>query len=120
MSVEKYKINVNGKEYYVEVEMVDEKPAHLNTTHKTETKAATAVSASSSDVAVNAPMQGNIFKVECAVNQEVKAGDVLVILEAMKMENEIVAPVSGIVTNVAVSVGNTVEPGALLVSIKEA
>ena len=53
------------------------------------------------ETAVNSPMPGNIFKVECSVGQAVKAGDVLVVLEAMKMEIEVSAPVDGTVKAVS-------------------
>ena len=66
---------------------------------------------------VNAPMPGNILKVNVAAGQAVKAGTVLVVLEAMKMENEIMAPKDGTVTQVLVSKGSTVDTGAPLVVI---
>ena len=64
---------------------------------------------------VAAPMPGNILKVEVSQGQAVQAGDVLVILEAMKMENEIVAPRAGTVAQVVVSKGSVVDTGAPLV-----
>ena len=67
------------------------------------------------ETAVNSPMPGNIFKVECSVGQSVKAGDVLIVLEAMKMEIEVSAPVDGTVKSVAVNVGATVNTDDLLV-----
>ena len=66
---------------------------------------------------VNAPMPGTILKVNVAAGQAVKAGTVLCILEAMKMENEIMAPKDGTVTQVVVSKGSTVDTGAPLVVI---
>ena len=65
-------------------------------------------------VAVKAPMPGNILDVKVAAGASVKAGDVLVILEAMKMENEIFAPCDGTVSSVAVSKGAAVNPGDVL------
>ena len=62
-------------------------------------------------------MPGNILDVKVKAGASVKAGDVLVILEAMKMENEIMAPKDGTVTQVLVSKGNTVDTGAPLVVI---
>ena len=62
-------------------------------------------------------MPGNILKVAVTAGQAVKEGDMLCILEAMKMENEILAPKSGTVTSVAVSKGSTVDTGAVLVTI---
>ena len=66
---------------------------------------------------VTAPMPGTILKVNVSANQAVKAGTVLCILEAMKMENEIMAPKDGTVTQVLVSKGSTVDTGAPLVVI---
>lgn len=60
-------------------------------------------------------MPGNIFKVECSVGQSVNAGDVLVVLEAMKMENEILAPKDGTVAQVVVQKGSHVETGSPLI-----
>ena len=62
-------------------------------------------------------MPGNIFKVECTVGQSVKAGDVLVVLEAMKMEIEVSAPVDGTVKAISAVVGSTVNTDDLLVTI---
>ena len=66
---------------------------------------------------VDAPMPGNILEVKVANGAAVKSGDVLVILEAMKMENEIVAPQDGTVVAVSVAKGDTVEAGQSLVTL---
>ena len=68
-------------------------------------------------VTVKAPMPGNILDVKVTAGASVKAGDVLVILEAMKMENEIFAPVGGTVVSVHVKKGDAVNSNDLLVSI---
>ena len=68
-------------------------------------------------VSVKAPMPGNILDVKVAAGASVKAGDVLVILEAMKMENEIVAPQDGTVASVNVHKRDTVNSGDVLVSM---
>ena len=68
-------------------------------------------------VSVKAPMPGNILDVKVKAGASVKAGDVLVILEAMKMENEIVAPQDGTVASVNVNKGDTVNSGDVLVSM---
>ena len=66
---------------------------------------------------MNSPMPGNVFKVECKVGQTVAAGDVLVILEAMKMEIEVAAPCAGTVKAIAANVGATVNTDDLLVTL---
>ena len=66
---------------------------------------------------MNSPMPGNIFKVECKPGQAVKAGDVLIVLEAMKMEIEVSAPVDGTVKSVSAVVGTTVNTDDLLVTL---
>jgi biotin carboxyl carrier protein len=65
--------------------------------------------------AVTAPMPGNILKVNVTVGQAVKEGDLLLVLEAMKMENEIFAPKNGTVAQVLVQKGATVDTGATMV-----
>jgi biotin carboxyl carrier protein len=67
---------------------------------------------------VNAPMPGMVLKVEVAVGDRVKAGQGVVIVEAMKMENELKAPVDGVVASVSVEAGQTVEKGALLLTLE--
>lgn len=79
--------------------------------------AAPAAPASAGSVSVDAPMPGNILDIKVSNGASVKAGDVLLILEAMKMENEIVAPQDGTVASVNVNKGDTVEAGQTLVSL---
>ena len=68
-------------------------------------------------MAVDAPMPGTILDVKTSVGASVNAGDVLLILEAMKMENEIVAPQAGTVASVNVSKGDSVEAGQVLITM---
>ena len=79
--------------------------------------AATKASGVAGAVSVKAPMPGNIMKVNCKVGASVKKGDVLIVLEAMKMENDICAPQDGVVASVEVAQGATVETDALLVTL---
>ena len=67
--------------------------------------------------AVTAPMPGNILRIEVSQGQHVEEGDVIMILEAMKMENEIVATKSGTIAQIAVSKGAVVETGTVLAVI---
>lgn len=66
---------------------------------------------------VTSPMPGNIFKVECSVGQSVNEGDVLIVLEAMKMEIEVAAPASGTVASIQATVGGAVNTGDVLVTL---
>ena len=68
-------------------------------------------------VSVKAPMPGNILKINCKAGASVKKGDVLIVLEAMKMENDICAPQDGVVASVEVAQGATVETDAILVTL---
>ena len=108
-----YNITVNGVAYSVSVEETAAGAAPVAAPAAAPKAAAGAAGA----VAVKAPMPGNILDVKVAAGASVKAGDVLVILEAMKMENEIVAPQDGTVASVNVNKGDTVNSGDVLVSM---
>lgn len=75
------------------------------------------VAGSAGATKVNAPMPGKILDVKANVGDNVKKGSVLVILEAMKMENEIVAPNDGVVASINVAKNQTVEPGELIATL---
>ena len=124
----KYKVTLNGRTYEVEVEhgkamLLDEyeaiAPAPVAAAPAAAPVAAAAPAAAPAVTgagdAVTAPMPGNILKVNVNVGDAVKEGQVLVVLEAMKMENEIMAPKNGTVTQVVVSKGSPVDTGAPLV-----
>ena len=129
----KYKVTLNGRTYEVEVEagkamLLDEYEAVAPTAAPVAAPAAApapvaapaaapapAAAAPVAGDAVTAPMPGNILKVNVTAGQAVKEGDVLVVLEAMKMENEILAPKACTVKQVLVSKGATVDTGATLV-----
>ena len=130
----KYKVTLNGRTYEVEVEagkamLLDEYEAVVPAAAPVAAPAAApapvaapaaapapaAPAAPVAGEAVTAPMPGNILKVNVTPGQAVKEGDVLVVLEAMKMENEILAPKACTVKQVLVSKGSTVDTGATLV-----
>ena len=117
-----YNITVNGVAYSVSVEetAAGAAPVAAPAAPKAAPAPAAAPKAAAGAagaVTVKAPMPGNILDVKVAAGASVKAGDVLVILEAMKMENEIVAPQDGTVASVNVNKGDTVNSGDVLVSM---
>ena len=119
----KFIVNVNGNTYEVEVEEVGaaasaQTVAPVAAPVKTAPAAAPKAQAAApaGGTPVKAPMPGNVLDIKVSNGQAVKKGDVLVILEAMKMENEISAPQDGTVTVVA-SKGATVNTGDVLVTL---
>ena len=116
-----YTITVNGNVYDVTVEegtSTGAAPAAAPVAKKAApAPKAAAPSGAQGSVKVNAPMQGKILAVKVSAGQAVKKGDVLLILEAMKMENEIVAPQDGTVASINVSEGATVETGAVVATL---
>ena len=128
----KFNVNVNGTLYEVEVEEIQagaaaapaRKPIPAAAPQAAAPKAAATKAAPARPAAapagaetVKAPMPGNILEVRVKDGQAVQAGDVLFILEAMKMENEIMAPAAGTVSGVAVQKGSAVATGAVLCHI---
>lgn len=118
----KFIVNVNGTSYEVEVEEISD--AHNRASISTVPAAAAAPAPAPAPKAapaavaggesVDAPMPGNILDVKVKQGDTVKSGDVLLILEAMKMENEILAPKDGVVASVNVVKGTTVNSGDVL------
>lgn len=124
----KYIVTLNGKKYEVEVEEgqataqyigVAEAPAAPEPVSQpvVEQRVAAPAPAGSGD-AIRSPMPGTILKVNAVNGARVKAGDILFVLEAMKMENEIVAPKDGVITSVTVQKGSSVETDAVLATIQ--
>ena len=130
----KYKVTLNGRTYEVEVEagkamLLDEyeaiapsapaapAAAPVAAAAPAAAPAAAAPAVTGAGDAVTAPMPGTILKVNVKVGDAVKAGTVLCVLEAMKMENEIMAPKAGTVTQVLATKGGSVDTGAPLVVI---
>lgn len=112
-----YTITVNGNVYEVTVEEGTGSAAAAAPKAAPKAAAPKAAPKSAGAVKVAAPMPGKILKVNVTAGQAVKKGDVLVVLEAMKMENEIQAPQDGTVASVDTSAGATVESGDVLVSL---
>ena len=125
-----YEITLNGKTYAVEVELAEAMLMNEFAAYAPAAPAAPAATApapvaapaaapapvvAGAGDAIKAPMPGTILKVNVQNGQAVKEGDVLVILEAMKMENEIMAPRAGTVSQVLVSKGSAVDTDAPLV-----
>lgn len=110
-----YKVKVNDKVYEVQVESVTESNEKIAAPAAAPAPQAAPVSGAGQ--VVNAPMAGTINAVKVAVGQAVKKGDVLCVLEAMKLENDIVCPCDGTVTSVLVSKGQAVTSGQKIVTI---
>ena len=134
--MKQFKIKVNGNEYMVEVEemltgqtaapkapaapAVKTEPKETKIAPepvKTEVKNEVAASSSEGEEVITAPMPGKILKINVSVGDTVQDGDTLLILEAMKMENEIVAGSSGKIKKISVSVNDMVETDEPLVII---
>jgi len=122
--MKQYTITVNGVAYDVTVEeknggVVSAPRAVENSAPAASAPVASAPQAVAKEgnVAVSAPMPGKILAVKAKEGDSVKAGDVLLVLEAMKMENDIVAPQDGVVASINVKVGDSVESGAKLASL---
>ena len=118
-----YRITVNGNEYDVAVEEVG---ASTSTSAPKETpkaapkkaaKAAPQASAGAGSVKVSSPMPGKILSVKKNVGDSVSKGDTILVLEAMKMENDIVAPEDGTIASIDVNEGASVEAGAVLATL---
>lgn len=126
-----YTITVNGNAYNVSVEegvsaTGAAAPALVAPTPKAaapvaaapeKPAAAPAASGNAGNVKVNSPMPGKIVSVKASIGQAIKKGEVILILEAMKMENEIVAPQDGTVASINVNAGQSVDAGSLLATL---
>ena len=118
-----YTITVNGNVYNVTVEEGQTRgasaaaPVAAPKAAPAAAPKAAAPAASAGSVKVTAGAAGKVFKVEASVGQAVKAGDPVIILEAMKMEIPVVAPQDGTVASIDVAVGDAVEAGATLASL---
>ena len=120
-----YTITVNGNVYNVTVEegvttgvpAMAAPKAVAPAAPAAAPKAAPAATGSAGSIKVNAPMPGKIVAVKANVGDSVKKGQVILVLEAMKMENDVVAPEDGTVASVNVTVGSTVESGETIATL---
>ncbi len=116
--MKRFNITVNGKAYDVAVEEIDGSAAPAPAAAPVAASApAASVPATGSGEKVNAPMPGTILDVKVNNGDSVKKGQVIMILEAMKMENDVVAPCDGTVTSVLVKKSDTVNSGDTLATI---
>lgn len=118
--MKKYNVTVNGTAYEITLEAVDAKdikapaaPAATATAAPAPAPAPAAAPAAGGET-VASPMPGTILSVNISNGAQVKKGDVLMVLEAMKMENEIMSPCDGTIASVNVTAGAAVETGAVL------
>lgn len=122
--MKKFNVTVNGVVYEVEVEEVTDgfsatpvAPAAAPKAAPAAPKAAPKAAGKSGAVVIKAPMPGTILKINVKVGDTVKKGDVVCVLEAMKMENDICAPQDGVVASVEVTKGASVTTDAVVVTI---
>jgi biotin carboxyl carrier protein len=112
-----YKIKVNEKVYLVEVEEVGnaegrepQKGADKGTVNETAPAA--------NEERIESPMQGTIFAIKVSAGEPVRKGQVVAVLDAMKMENDLVSPVDGTISNIYLKVGDIVDSGALIMTVR--
>ena len=122
--MKKYRVNVNGEMYEIEVELLGEVPTAPvaaptpAAAPASAPAAAPAPAASGAGETVSCPMPGTILAVNVNVGDTVAEGQVLFVLEAMKMENEIMAPIAGKITSVGVVKGASAQSGDVLCTIE--
>lgn len=121
-SVEKFKVTISGNTYEVEVERLNEGSTggQSKETLKAPPKPVKVTKPNTlppGGGVISAPMPGTVLDVRVSEGDKVEAGQIILILEAMKMENEIMAPASGTITSVQVGNGDSVSAGAIMVKI---
>lgn len=119
--MKRYTITVNGTAYDVTVDEADGSSAPAAAPKKAAAaapaKKAAAPAGAQGNAAINAPMNGNIVDVKVKVGNKVTNGTVIAVLEAMKMENDIVCDKDGVIATINVNKGDTVETGAVIATV---
>lgn len=113
--MKKYHVNVNGNDYEIAIELIDE--SEVKTVSPPKAPATVRVPSTVGEK-ITSPMPGNILNVNVSVGATVKKGQILMILEALKMENEIMSPIDGTIVSIHTTKGATVDSGTLLCIIK--
>lgn len=129
----KYRITLDGKTYEMEVELLSDKsaaaPAAVSSKPAAAAPAAAPVAPAAKAAApaaeakggagtVTSPMPGTVLRIEKNVGDSVRAGELVLVLEAMKMENEICAPADGVIASIACSAGAAVSGGEVLFTVQ--
>ena len=113
-----YTITVNGNVYDVTVEETGSTASTpVRPAAKAAPASAPAASGAEGSIKVTAPMPGKVLSISANPGQAVKKGETILVFEAMKMENSVVAPEDGTVANIAVAIGDSFEAGATLASL---
>lgn len=113
-----YKVAVGNKEYIVKLEEIDGNSITETTVSEPAVSDTTKAVPTGDSEMINAPLQGTILRVDIEPGQTVKTSDTVLIIEAMKLENEVVAPRDGVVDQVFIKEGQTVNAGEALYSLK--
>ncbi len=119
-----FNVKVNGKRYEVEVEEVGGSNSHTSSSQVVQVAPQAIVEANadkpsmSGSINIEAPMQGKIIAIKVSEGEIIKEGDVVAVLEAMKMENEITASKGGVVVSIEVASGQMVEVGDVIISLE--
>jgi len=113
-----YKVKVNGKSYRVELESIEQVASEAVKEAAKEEKKAAAPVVSGEGKPVESPIQGTVVNLKVSVGAKVKKGDALVVVEAMKLENDVVSPFDGVVSEILVKKGDSVTAKQVIAVVK--
>jgi len=114
-----YKVKVNGKSYRVELESIEQVNSEAVTeAKKEEKKPAAAPVVAGEGSKVESPIQGTVVNVKVKVGDQVKKGTALVVVEAMKLENDVVSPFDGTVSEILVKKGDSITAKQVIAVVK--